>query len=85
MSVKSSRLLSIVLLLQTRGRMTAAQLATELEVSVRTTYRDIDSLQQAGIPLHRGAGHSGGYQLVAGYRTRLDEYRNGTAHRDAGK
>ena len=71
MSVKSSRLLSIVLLLQTRGRMTAAQLAAQLEVSVRTIYRDIESLHLAGIPLYGGAGHSGGYQLLAGYRTRL--------------
>jgi predicted DNA-binding transcriptional regulator YafY len=70
-SVKSSRLLSIVLLLQTRGRLTAAQLAAELEVSVRTIYRDIEALQLAGIPLYGGAGHDGGYRLLAGYRTRL--------------
>jgi predicted DNA-binding transcriptional regulator YafY len=49
--VKSSRLLSILLLLQTRGRMTAAQLAEELEVSLRTVYRDIESLRMAGVPL----------------------------------
>jgi predicted DNA-binding transcriptional regulator YafY len=69
--VKSSRLLSILLLLQTRGRMTAAQLAKELEVSVRTVYRDMDSLHMAGVPLYGDAGHAGGYQLVDGYRTRL--------------
>jgi predicted DNA-binding transcriptional regulator YafY len=69
--VKSSRLLSILLLLQTRGRLTAAQLAAELEVSVRTVYRDIESLHAAGIPLYGEAGHSGGYELLAGYRTRL--------------
>jgi predicted DNA-binding transcriptional regulator YafY len=69
--VKSSRLLSILLLLQTRGRLTAAQLAAELEVSVRTVYRDIDSLHAAGVPLYGEAGHSGGYELLAGYRTRL--------------
>ena len=51
--------------------MTAAQLAMELEVSVRTIYRDIESLQLAGIPLYGGAGHSGGYRLLNGYRTRL--------------
>lgn len=51
--------------------MTAAQLAAELEVSVRTIYRDIESLQLAGVPLYGGAGHAGGYQLLAGYRTRL--------------
>jgi predicted DNA-binding transcriptional regulator YafY len=69
--VKSSRLLSILLLLQTRGRMTAAQLAAELEVSIRTVYRDVESLHASGVPLYGDAGHSGGYQLVAGYRTRL--------------
>jgi predicted DNA-binding transcriptional regulator YafY len=51
--------------------MTAAQLAEELEISVRTIYRDIESLHMAGIPLYGDAGHSGGYQLLAGYRTRL--------------
>jgi predicted DNA-binding transcriptional regulator YafY len=69
--VKSSRLLSILLLLQTGGRMTAARLAEELEVSVRTVYRDIESLHAAGVPLYGEAGHAGGYELLAGYRTRL--------------
>jgi predicted DNA-binding transcriptional regulator YafY len=69
--MRASRLVSIILLLQTRGQMTAEQLAGELEVSVRTIYRDVSSLHAAGIPLYGDAGPAGGYQLVAGYRTRL--------------
>jgi predicted DNA-binding transcriptional regulator YafY len=69
--MRASRLVSILLLLQTRGRLTAQQLADTLEVSVRTIYRDVESLHDAGIPLYGEAGHAGGYQLVDGYRTRL--------------
>jgi predicted DNA-binding transcriptional regulator YafY len=69
--MRASRLVSILLLLQSRSRMTAAQLAAELEVSVRTVYRDVESLHEAGIPLYGDAGHRGGYQLLDGYRTRL--------------
>jgi len=69
--MRASRLLSIVLLLQNRGRMTAQELADELEVSVRTIYRDMGSLGAAGIPIYGDSGHSGGFSLVDGYRTRL--------------
>jgi predicted DNA-binding transcriptional regulator YafY len=69
--MRASRLVSMLLLLQARGRMTADELAGELEVSVRTVYRDALSLQVAGVPLHGEPGHDGGYELSGGYRTNL--------------
>ncbi|MBW6433583.1 WYL domain-containing protein [Actinoplanes hulinensis] len=69
--MRASRLLSLVLLLQDRGRLTAQQLAEELDVSVRTVYRDIEALGAAGVPVYAELGANGGYQLVDGYRTRL--------------
>jgi predicted DNA-binding transcriptional regulator YafY len=69
--MRASRLLSILILLQLRGRLTAEYLAEEFEVSVRTIYRDIDALSASGIPVYGDSGPGGGFQLLDGYRTKL--------------
>ena len=69
--MRADRLLSLLMLLQTRGRMTAQQLARELEVSERTIYRDIDALSSVGVPVYGEAGPQGGYALLDSYRTNL--------------
>lgn len=69
--MRAGRLVNVMLLLQRRGRLTAAQLAEELEVSERTILRDLDVLSGSGVPVYATRGPGGGFQLLEGYRSDL--------------
>jgi len=69
--MRADRLLSMMMMLQSRGRMTAQELAGALEVSVRTVYRDLEALDMAGVPVYAESGPGGGCGLFDDYRTTL--------------
>jgi predicted DNA-binding transcriptional regulator YafY len=69
--MRASRLLNILLLLQTHGRLSAERLAEKTEASVRTIHRDIEELSAAGVPVRAARGAAGGFELLEGWRTRL--------------
>lgn len=69
--MRADRLVSILLLLQQRGQVTAPEVAAELEVSERTARRDLEALGMAGIPVYAERGRNGGWRLAGGGRTDL--------------
>jgi predicted DNA-binding transcriptional regulator YafY len=77
--MRADRLVAVLLLMQTRGRVTAAEVAAELEVSVATARRDLEALSAAGVPVYPQPGRGGGWQLIGGARTDLTGLTAGEA------
>jgi predicted DNA-binding transcriptional regulator YafY len=73
--MRASRLVQLLSLLQEHGRLTASQLAVQLEVSQRTVLRDIEALSSAGVPVYGVRGSQGGFELIEGYASDLPSAR----------
>ncbi|WP_426750790.1 helix-turn-helix transcriptional regulator [Myxococcus sp. Y35] len=78
--MRADRLVSLTLLLQTRPKMTAGELARELQVSERTIHRDLDALSGAGVPVYATRGAAGGVSLLEGWRTQLTGFTRAELH-----
>ncbi len=69
--MRADRLISILLLLQTNKKLKASELSKKLEVSIRTIYRDVDTLSSIGVPIYADKGMNGGIRLLGDYKTTL--------------
>ena len=74
--MKADRLISILMLLQIHNQLTAKELSKQLEVSIRTIYRDVESLSSLGIPVYADRGINGGIKLLGDYKTSLNGINN---------